>query len=203
MEAFTKLTSVVAALDRPNVDTDQIIPAEYLKRIEKSGYGPHLFERWRYLPDGSLNPGFELNRPSFDGAAFLASGPNFGSGSSREHAVWALQQAGFRAIIAPSFADIFHKNSFESGLVPVLLPEATVSGIIARANELTGYRLTVDLETCEVSDDEGFRASFVLHADPATHTLRRHRILNGLDDIGLTLQHEQDITRFEAARQTP
>ena len=200
MEPFKKVTSVVAALDRPNVDTDQIIPAEHLKRIEKSGYGPFLFERWRFLPDGSPNPDFELNHAAFANANILVSGRNFGSGSSREHAVWALKDAGFQAVIAPSFAEIFHKNAFENGLVPVILPERTVNDIMARANELTGYTLTVDLETCEVTDSEGFKVSFVMHSDPATHTFRRHRILNGLDDIGLTLEHEDDITAFEKAR---
>ena len=200
MESFEKVTAVVAALDRPNVDTDQIIPAENLKRIEKSGYGPHLFERWRYLPDGSLNPDFELNQPAFEGAQILVSGPNFGSGSSREHAVWALMDAGFRVVIAPSFAEIFHKNSFENGLVPVLLPERTINDIIARTNELTGYSLTVDLKTCEIYDGDGFRTSFVMHSNPDTHEFRRHCILNGLDSIGLTLQHESDITAFEKSR---
>lgn len=200
MEAFQKVTSVVAALDRPNVDTDQIIPAENLKRIEKSGYGPNLFERWRYLADGSLNPDFELNKTAFDGAEILVTGPNFGSGSSREHAVWALMNAGYRVVIAPSFAEIFHKNSFQNGLVPVLLPERTINDIIARTNELTGYSLTVDLETCEVYDNDGFRASFVMHTNPETHAFRRDCILKGLDEIGLTLQHEDDITAFEKSR---
>ena len=199
MEAFQKVTSVVAALDRPNVDTDQIIPAENLKRIEKSGYGPNLFERWRFLADGSLNPDFELNQAAFDGAEILVTGPNFGSGSSREHAVWALMNAGYRVVIAPSFAEIFHKNSFENGLVPVLLPERTINDIIARTNELTGYSLTVDLETCEVYDNDGFRAAFVMHSNPDTHAFRRDCILNGLDEIGLTLQHETDIAAFEKA----
>ena len=199
MQPFAKVTSVVAALDRPNVDTDQIIPAEHLKRIEKSGYGPFLFERWRYGPDGSLNPDFELNQPAFKDAKVLVAGPNFGSGSSREHAVWALMNAGYEAVIAPSFAEIFHKNAFENGLVPVLLPERTVNDIMARANELTGYTLTVDLETCEISDGQGFKTSFVMHHDPATHEFRRQCILNGLDEIGLTLAHEDDIAAYERA----
>ena len=200
MEPFAKVTSVVAALPRVNVDTDQIIPAEHLKRIEKSGFGPFLFESWRKNPDGTPNPDFELNFPSFDGASVLATGRNFGSGSSREHAVWALRDAGFRAVIAPSFADIFHKNCFENGLVPVILPEQVIDGIMARANELTGYELTVDLETCEVSDSEGFRASFVVHNDPGTHAFRRHCMLNGLDEIGLTMQQTGAIDAFEKAR---
>ncbi len=197
MEPFKKVTSVVAALNRVNVDTDQIIPAEHLKRIEKTGFGPFLFERWRKNPDGTPNPDFELNFPSFQGAKVLAAGRNFGSGSSREHAVWALRDGGFQVVIAPSFADIFHKNCFENGLVPVILPEPVVDGIMARANELTGYTLTVDLETCEVSDSEGFRTSFVVHQDPATHAFRRHCMLNGLDEIGLTMEHADAIAAFE------
>ena len=200
MEPFKRITGVVAALDRVNVDTDQIIPAEHLKRIEKTGFGPFLFERWRKNPDGTPNPDFELNFPSFQGAKVLATGRNFGSGSSREHAVWALRDGGFQVVIAPSFADIFHKNCFENGLVPVILPEQVVDGIMARANELTGYTLTVDLETCEVSDSEGFRASFVVHQDPATHEFRRYTMLNGLDEIGLTMEHTDAITAYEKAR---
>ena len=200
MQPFKRVTGVVAALDRVNVDTDQIIPAEHLKRIEKSGFGPFLFERWRTNPDGTPNPDFELNFPSFAGAKVLATGRNFGSGSSREHAVWALRDAGFQVVIAPSFADIFHKNCFENGLVPVILPEQVVDGIMARANELTGYTLTVDLDTCEVSDSEGFRASFVVHQDPATHEFRRYTMLNGLDEIGLTMEHADAITAYEKAR---
>ncbi len=200
MEPFKKVTSVVAALNRVNVDTDQIIPAEHLKRIEKTGFGPFLFESWAKNRDGTPNPEFELNLPSFAGAEVLATGRNFGSGSSREHAVWALRGGGFRAVIAPSFADIFHKNCFENGLVPVILPEPVVDGIMARANELTGYALTVDLETCEVSDSEGFRASFVVHQDPATHEFRRYTMLNGLDEIGLTMEHADAITAYEKAR---
>ena len=197
MEPFKKVTSVVAALNRVNVDTDQIIPAEHLKRIEKTGFGPFLFESWAKNPDGTPNPEFELNSPSFGGAEILATGRNFGSGSSREHAVWALRGGGFRAVIAPSFADIFHKNCFENALVPVILPQPVVDGIMARANELTGYTLTVDLETCEVSDSEGFRVSFVVHHDPATHEFRRHCMLNGLDEIGLTMEHADAIAAFE------
>ena len=197
MEPFKKITGVVAALNRVNVDTDQIIPAEHLKRIEKTGFGPFLFERWR------KNPDFELNAPSFHGAKVLAAGRNFGSGSSREHAVWALRDGGFQVVIAPSFADIFHKNCFENGLVPVILPEQIIDGIMARANELTGYELTVDLETCKVADSEGFRASFVVHQDPATHAFRRHCMLNGLDEIGLTMQHASAITAYEQQGHRP
>ena len=199
MEPFKSVTSVVAALDRPNIDTDQIIPAVHLKSIKKSGFGPFLFERWRTRPDGTPDPDFELNQPAFKDAQILVSGPNFGSGSSREHAVWALMQAGFRVVIAPSFADIFHKNSFENGFVPVILPERTVNDIISRANELTGYELTADLEASEIYDNQGFKAPLVMHPDPATNEFRRYCILNGLDEIGLTLRREDDIAAYERA----
>ena len=199
MRPFTKVTSVAAALDRVNVDTDQIIPAEYLKRIEKTGFGAFLFDSWSHLPDRRPNPEFELNNPAYQGAQVLVTGRNFGSGSSREHAVWALMDYGFQAIIAPSFADIFHKNCFENGLVPVHLPQETVDQIMAKAKASLSYRLTVDLEQCLVSEPEGgWSAPFVVHHDPDTHTFRRHCLLNGLDEIGLTLQHEADIAAYEA-----
>ena len=200
MQSFTKHTGVVAVLDRSNVDTDQVIPAEYLKRIERTGFGPFLFYAWRFLPDGSPNPDFELNAPQYKGASILMTGRNFGIGSSREHAVWAITDYGFKAVIAPTLADIFHKNSLENGLVPVLLDEDVVASIMAKAKATPGYRLTVDLEQCELSDEEGFRVPFVVHRNPATHKFRRHCLLNGLDEIGLTLQHEDKITAYEAAR---
>ena len=158
-----------------------------------------LFERWRFRQDGSLNPDFELNQPAFKDAKILVSGPNFGSGSSREHAVWALMNAGFQVVISTSFAEIFHKNSFENGLVPVILPERVVNDLMAKANELTGYELTVDLEKAEISDNQGLKMPLVMHPDPATNEFRRHCILNGLDEIGLTLQHEGDIDVYEKA----
>ena len=198
MEPFKKITSVVAVLDRVNVDTDQIIPSEYLKLITKTGYGPFLFDSWRYLPDGKPDPEFELNRPGYQGAQVLVSGRNFGSGSSREHAVWALVDYGFRVVIAPKFADIFHKNCFENGLVPVILPEEVVRQIMIKAKEQMGYQLTVDLESCELSDGDGFRVPFVLHEDHETHEFRRYTVLNGLDEIGMTLQHDEAIAQYEA-----
>ena len=200
MQPFTKHTGIVAVLDRPNVDTDQIIPAQFMKRIERTGYGEFLFHTWRHLPDGSLNPEFALNAPAYQGASILVAGRNFGSGSSREHAVWAILQAGYRAVIAPSLADIFHKNCFENGLVPVFLPEELIKDVMDRAQASPGYQLTVDLERCEIWDDQGFRSAFVVHADPTTHEFRRHCLLNGLDEIGLTLQHEEKITAYERRR---
>ena len=196
MEPFVRLTGVVAPLDRVNVDTDQIIPKQFLKRVERTGFGQFLFFDWRLLPNGEPNPDFELNHPGYQGATILASGRNFGCGSSREHAPWALLDYGFRAIIAPSFADIFYNNCFQNGILPVTLPEQTVSEIIARAKAAPGYRLTVDLERNVVEDDQGLSVGFQIDA------FRRHCLLNGLDDIGLTLQHEEDIAAYEARRPT-
>ena len=200
MEPFRHHTGVVLPMDRPNVDTDSIIPARYLKRIEKSGFGPFLFRDWRFSADDQPNPGFILNDPAYDGPSVMVAGKNFGSGSSREHAVWALADYGFRAIISSSLADIFHKNCFENGLVPVLLPEEVVDRIMKNAQERPGYRLTVDLEACEVSDDAGVRASFVVHHDAQTHDFRRNTLLNGLDEIALTLRHEDKIASYERKR---
>ena len=196
MEPFIRITGVVAALDRENVDTDQIIPAVYLKRIERTGFGEFLFSQpgWRFLPDGQLDPNFELNRVGYEGASILIAGKNFGSGSSREHAPWALLDYGFKVIIAPSFADIFHNNCFQNGMLPVVLPEDTVREIMDKAVTQPGYQLTVDLDGLSVSDDQGFNVSF------ATNEFRRDCLLKGLDDIGLTLQHEDLITKFEATR---
>lgn len=193
MRPFTRETGLAVPLDRVNVDTDQIIPKQFLKRIERTGFGQFLFHDWRYLPDGSPNPEFVLNRPQYAGATILIAGRNFGSGSSREHAPWALSDYGFRAIIAPSFADIFYNNCFQNGLLPVVLPEETVAELMRRAQE-PGYRLTVDLERCVVEDDAGFRVDFAIDA------FRRHRMLHGLDDIGLTLQSEDEIAAYEARR---
>ncbi len=200
MEPFVKHTGIVAPLDRVNVDTDQIVPKQFLKRIEKTGFGEFLFYDWRRNEDGSPNPEFELNRPGYEGASILATGRNFGAGSSREHAPWALLDYGFRCIIAPSLADIFHKNCLENGLVPVFIPEEEVRQVIATATARPGYQLTVDLESCELWDREGLRTSFVVHPDPETHEFRRHCLLNGLDDIALTLQQEDKIAAFEARR---
>ena len=200
MEPFTKLTGVVAPLDRVNVDTDQIIPAVYLKRIERTGYGPFLFAASRYLPDGSPNPEFVLNHPAYRDASILVTGPNFGCGSSREHAPWALLDYGLRALIGSSFADIFHKNCFDNGIVPVHLPEADVVRIMAKVKERPGYQMTVDLESCQLRDEEGLKLDFVVHTDPETHEFRRHCLLNGLDDIALILQHEDEIAAYESRR---
>ncbi|HEY3083162.1 MAG TPA: 3-isopropylmalate dehydratase small subunit [Chloroflexota bacterium] len=192
MQQFVRETGTVAPLDRVDVDTDQIIPKQFLKRIERTGFGQFLFYDWRFREDGSPNPDFELNLPAYRGASILVSGRNFGCGSSREHAPWALQDYGVRAVIAPSFADIFFNNCFKNGMLPVVLPEETVNELLARAKERPGYRLTVDLESQTVGDEEGVVAHF--EVDP----FRRHLLLNGLDDIGLTLQHEAEITRHEA-----
>ena len=200
MQPFTKHTGVVAPLDRVNVDTDQIIPKQFLKRIERTGFGQFLFYDWRLTENGEPNPDFELNRPGYEGASILVTGRNFGSGSSREHAPWALLDYGFRCIIASSFADIFHKNCFDNGIVPVHLSDEQVSLLMRKAQSGPGYRMTVDLESCRLSDDEGMDIGFVVHNDPGTHEFRRYCLLNGLDDIALTLQHEDKITAFEARR---
>lgn len=200
MEPFKKVTGTAVPLDRSNVDTDSIVPARYLKRIERTGWGDVLFYDWRYGPDGEPKRDFVLNEPGYEDAKVLIAGRNFGSGSSREHAVWAVRQYGIRAVIAPSFADIFQKNCFENGLVPVILPEEQVEELMRKAKEGPACVLTVDLERCEVSDDAGFRAPFVVHTDPDTHAFRRSTLLNGLDEIALTLEHEDDIAAFEKRR---
>lgn len=189
---FNQVKGVAAAIDRVNVDTDQIIPKQFLKRVERSGFGQYLFYDWRHRPDGSLNPDFELNNPAFEGAPILVAANNFGCGSSREHAPWALHDFGFRAIIAPSFADIFYNNCFKNGLLPVVLPEETVRQILAKSKSQPGYQVMVDLENQVVRDDEGLEAPF--EVDP----FRRYCLLNGLDDIGLTLRHDDKIAEFEA-----
>ncbi|MCS7275896.1 MAG: 3-isopropylmalate dehydratase small subunit [Dehalococcoidia bacterium] len=194
MEPFRVHTGIVAPLDRSNVDTDQIMPKQFLKRIERTGFGEFVFYDWRFLPDGSPNPEFELNRPGYRGATILVTGRNFGCGSSREHAVWGLKEYGFRAIIAPSFADIFFSNCIQNGVLPARVEEEVVRRIIARALEEPGYRLTVDLEQQLIYDEEGLRAEFDI--DPSA----RERLLNGWDDIALTLLHEEKIRAFEERR---
>ena len=189
MQPFVKHTGLAVPLDRSDVDTDQII-----KRIERTGFGQFLFFDWRYLEDGSPNPEFILNHPRYRCATILLARRNFGCGSSREHAPWALADYGFRAIIAPSFADIFYNNSLKNGLLPVRLPEDAVDELFRYAQGMEGYRLTVDLEQCLVADEQGFRVPFEL--DP----FRRECLLRGLDDIGLTLEHEDKITADEKAR---
>ena len=193
MKPFTKHTGRVATLNRLNVDTDQIIHKQFLKRIERTGFGQFLFFDWRLRADGSSNPEFELNRPEFAGASILVARRNFGCGSSREHAPWALEDFGFRALIAPSFADIFYNNCFKNGLLPIRLDESMVQQLFDRVAAHPGYQLTVDLEQCTLSDGQGLQATFDL--DP----FRRHCLLHGLDDIGLTLQHEDKITAYEQA----
>ena len=198
MDAFIKHTGIVGALDRANVDTDQIIPKQFLKRVERTGFGEFLFFDWRYHEDGSVCPGFELNAPAAQGASILVAGKNFGSGSSREHAPWALLDYGFRAIIAPSYADIFYNNCFKNGIMPVALRETDVAQIMdnVKAANRAGspYRLTVDLQEERIHDGNGYSVSFTV--DP----FRRHCLLNGLDDIGLTLQHADAISAFESRR---
>jgi len=198
MEPFTKHTGIVAPMDRVNVDTDQIMPKQFLKRIERTGYGPFLFYDWRYIGDGKTpNPDFELNRPGYKGATILVTGRNFGSGSSREAAPWGLQQYGFKAIIAPSFADIFRGNCFQNGLLTIVLPEEQVKQMITKAQSRLqsgpAYKLTIDLEKQMVTDGAGLEAAFDI--DP----FRKHCLLKGLDDVGLILQHEDKITAYEKA----
>src|SRR5919199_44266 len=194
MEPFKQHTGLVAPLDRVDVDTDQIIPKQFLKSIARTGFDQGLFFDWRFLADGTPNPEFVLNKPEYAGASVLVSGRNFGSGSSREHAPWALQQYGFRAVIAPSFADIFRNNCYQNGLLPVVLPEPRVRQLIERATSEPGFKLTIDLEQQTVSDERDTLANFEI--DPFV----KHRLLNGLDDIGLTMQHANDIDAYEARR---
>ncbi len=194
MKPFVRHTGLVVPLDRSDVDTDQIIPKQFLKRIERTGFGQFLFYDWRFLEDGTPNPEFILNLPEYQGATILLARRNFGCGSSREHAPWALADYGFRAMIAPSFADIFYNNSLKNGLLPVRLSEDLVDELFRRCRETRGYQLTIDLEACLVTDDFGFRASFEI--DP----FRRKCLLEGLDDIALTLQHEDKILAYEKAR---
>jgi len=195
MKPFTKHTGLVAAMDRLNVDTDQIIPKQFLKRIERSGFGQFLFDDWRRLPDGSENPEFELNQPRHQGATILLTRRNFGCGSSREHAPWALEDYGFRALIAPSFADIFYNNCFKNGVLPVRLSEEDVEQLFQNCKSKEGYQLTVDLEQGVIEDNAGFSRRFEVEPQ------RRHCLLNGLDDIGMTLEHEAHITAFEKGRE--
>jgi len=192
MKPFRVHKGKVAPLERVNVDTDQIIPKQFLKRIERTGFGEFLFYDWRRTPDGKLDPSFPLNEPRYAGASILVTGKNFGCGSSREHAVWALEDFGFRTVIAPSFADIFANNCVKNGVLTVVLSEDQVGEIGRRAAEITGYEVTVDLEKTSVFDDHGLPASF--HVDE----FARYCLLNGLDDIGLTLQHEAEIAAYEA-----
>ncbi len=195
MQAFHVHTGLAAPIERANIDTDQIIPKQFLKRIERTGFGEFLFYDWRFNSDGTTKPDFELNQPRYKGASVLIADKNFGCGSSREHAPWALADFGFRAIIAPSFADIFANNCGKNGIVIVKLGEAQVAELLRKAKQIEGYKLTVDLENCTVSDDSGFSTKFELDA------FRRNCLLNGLDDIGLTLRYADQITAYEKNRQ--
>jgi 3-isopropylmalate/(R)-2-methylmalate dehydratase small subunit len=194
MQPFTTHIGLVAPLDRVDVDTDQIIPKQFLKSISRTGFEAGLFYDWRFRPDGSAIEDFVLNKPEYQGASVLVSGRNFGSGSSREHAPWALQQYGFRAVIAPSFGDIFRNNCYQNGLLPVALPENLVRQLLDRAQNEPGYQVTIDLEHQTVSDAADTLSTFEI--DPAV----KHRLLNGLDDIGLTLEHVSDIATYEQRR---
>jgi 3-isopropylmalate/(R)-2-methylmalate dehydratase small subunit len=194
MQPFNRHTGRVATLDRVNVDTDQIIPKQFLKRIERSGFGQFLFYDWRFNPDGSIKPDFELNQARFKGASLLLARANFGCGSSREHAPWALLDYGFRSIIAPSFADIFYNNCFKNGMLPVRLSEDQIDQLFERTGANPGYELTIDLERQWITDDMGLRLGF--DVDP----FRRECLLKGLDDIGMTLQHENKIREHESRR---
>jgi 3-isopropylmalate/(R)-2-methylmalate dehydratase small subunit len=197
MKPFGVHRGRVAPLDRVNVDTDQIIPKQFLKRIERTGFGQFLFYDWRFAADGKKNPGFVLDEPRYEGASILVAGKNFGCGSSREHAVWALSDFGFRAVISSSFADIFANNSTKNGFLTVRLNEGEVAELMRRSCEVEDYQLTIDLGECEVRDDRGFAAKFPMDE------FVRHCLLNGLDDIGLTLQHETEIAAFEALHPPP
>ncbi len=197
MKPFRTHRGRVAPLDRANVDTDQIIPKQFLKRIERTGFGQFLFYDWRFSADGKKSAGFVLDERRYQGASVLVAGKNFGCGSSREHAVWALADFGFRAVISSSFADIFANNSTKNGFLTVGLSEAEATELMRRTRELNDYQLTIDLEQCEVRDDQGFRAKFPIDE------FVRHCLLNGLDDIGLTLQHEAEIAVYEALHPAP
>ena len=203
MEKFTLHAGLVAPLDRENVDTDAIIPKQFLKSIHRTGFGPNLFDAWRYLDPGEPgqdpasrkpNPDFVLNQPRFRGASILIARKNFGCGSSREHAPWALQQYGFRAIIAPSYADIFFNNCFKNGLLPIVLPEDVVSRLFDEVAAFPGYQLTVDLPRQVVVKPDGAEIPFEVQA------FRKYCLVNGFDDIGLTLRHADKIKAFEAER---
>jgi len=192
MERFIRHTGIVATLGRVHVDTDQIIPKQFLKRIERTGFGEFLFFDWRYHPDGSSNPDFELNAPRFEGASVLLAQDNFGCGSSREHAPWALMDYGFVVLIAPSFADIFYNNRFKNGILPIRLPQEQVDELFSRCNATEGYELAADLEAQQISDSDGLAISFEIEGH------RKECLLQGLDDIALTLQHEDKIAAYEA-----
>lgn len=194
MQPFKQLTGLVAPVDRVNVDTDAIIPKQFLKRIERTGFGQFLFFEWRFDESGNVNPNFEMNKPRYAGAEVLISRANFGCGSSREHAPWAIMDYGFKVVIAPSFADIFYNNCFKNGILPIKLSEEQVEDLFQRTANNEGYKLTVNLEAKKLTDNQGLEIGFDLDEH------RRQFLLLGLDDIGLTLQHEDKIAAFEAKR---
>jgi 3-isopropylmalate/(R)-2-methylmalate dehydratase small subunit len=194
MNKFTTHKGLVAPLYQPNIDTDQIIPKQFLKRIERTGYGEFLFFDWRFSADGTARADFVLNDPRYKNASVLLAGANFGCGSSREHAPWSLTDYGFHAVIAPSFADIFYNNSLKNGLLPVILSEETIAGLVEKSALEENYELTIDLETQSISDKSGFAAHFEIDE------FRKYCLLNGLDDIGLTLQNEAKISEYENLR---
>ncbi|WP_018755391.1 3-isopropylmalate dehydratase small subunit [Paenibacillus terrigena] len=194
MEPFKQLTGIVGPVDRVNVDTDAIIPKQFLKRIERSGFGQFLFYEWRFHENGDVNAAFELNKPRYEGASVMVSRVNFGCGSSREHAPWAILDYGFRCVIAPSFADIFYNNCFKNGILPIKLSEEQVEDLFKRTAEHEGYQLSVDLENKKITDEFGLEIQFDLDEH------RRQFLLQGLDDIGLTLQHEDKISAYEQKR---
>ncbi len=191
MEKYTKHTSVAALLNRSNVDTDQIIAKQFLKKVERTGFGEHLFHDWRYLEDGTPNPKFELNNPNFAGARVLVAGDNFGCGSSREHAPWAIADYGFNTIISSSYADIFYNNCFKNGILPIVVDAATLKGLMAEIDAEQGMTFTIDLEQQLVTTSKGTRVAFEIDG------FRKNNLLSGLDDIGLTLRHTDKISAFE------
>ncbi|MEC0246971.1 3-isopropylmalate dehydratase small subunit [Paenibacillus chitinolyticus] len=195
MEAFKQHTGLVGPVDRVNVDTDAIIPKQFLKRIERTGFGQFLFFEWRFTEDGQVIPTFDLNKPRYQGASVLISRANFGCGSSREHAPWAILDYGFKVVIAPSYADIFYNNCFKNGILPIKLSEEQVEELFQRTAKHEGYKLNVDLESKTLTDEYGLKIDFDLDEH------RRQFLLQGLDDIGLTLQHADKISEYEAQHQ--
>lgn len=193
MKAFTKLTGIVAPLEALNVDTDQIIPKQFLKRIERTGFGEFLFFDWRFRDDGSPNPDFEMNAPRYKGASILVSKDNFGCGSSREHAPWALEDYGIRCVLAPSFADIFHNNCFNNGMLPIVVASETIEELFAEVRAQEGYELAIDLAAQTITKQGGGVIKFEIDA------FKKRRLLEGLDSIGLTLEHEAKIAAYEQA----
>lgn len=194
MKVFTKHTGLAAPLYQANIDTDQIIPKQFLKSIERTGFGQFLFYDWRFDEKGVEKADFVLNQPRYKNASVLLAGKNFGCGSSREHAPWSLEDFGFRIVIASAFADIFYNNCFKVGILPVILDEEKVAELVEKAETIENYQLTVDLENCRIFDEQAFETSFIIN------DFRRYCLLNGLDDIGLTLQYETEIADFENNR---